>query len=153
MRNGKFTALIAVREGSNRVLRKNIRDFAGSSLLKLKIEQALAVDGIDEVVVSSDSNEMLNLADSLKVKTISLSIATLLAFWDGEKPPVVTCGFLLQVNRLFSGLNNPSLQEKSPLPLEKKVSSSQPARAVPSWLKVRPLARLELGIAGIVQSA
>ncbi len=70
MRNGKFTALIAVRDGSSRVLRKNIRDFAGSSLLKLKIEQALAVDGIDEVVVSSDSDEMLDLAHSLKAKTI-----------------------------------------------------------------------------------
>ena len=70
MRDGKFTALIAVRDGSNRVLRKNIRDFAGSSLLKIKIEQALAVDGIDEVVVSSDSDEMLNLATSLKVNAM-----------------------------------------------------------------------------------
>lgn len=70
MRNGKFTALIAVREGSNRVLRKNIRNFAGSSLLKIKIEQALAVKSIDDVVVSSDSDEMLELAQKLKVKTI-----------------------------------------------------------------------------------
>lgn len=70
MRKGKFTALIAVREGSNRVLKKNIRDFAGSSLLQIKIEQALSINGIDEVVVSSDSTEMLSLADSFKVKTI-----------------------------------------------------------------------------------
>lgn len=70
MREGKISALIAVREGSKRIPKKNIRNFAGSSLLKIKIEQALAADGIDEVVVSSDSDEMLDLADSYNVKAI-----------------------------------------------------------------------------------
>ena len=70
MREGKISALIAVRGGSKRIPKKNIRNFAGSSLLKIKIEQALAADGIDEVVVSSDSDEMLDLADSYNVKAI-----------------------------------------------------------------------------------
>tara|TARA_B100001029_G_C15027061_1_gene434331 strand:+ start:690 stop:1355 length:666 start_codon:yes stop_codon:yes gene_type:complete len=70
LRKGKFTALIAVREGSKRVPRKNIKKFADSSLLEIKIEQALKAKGIDEIVVSSDSDEMINLARGMKVKTI-----------------------------------------------------------------------------------
>ena len=65
MRNGSFTALISVRGGSTRVPKKNIRSFAGSSLLKIKVEQALEIKSIDKVIVSSDSEEMLNLASSL----------------------------------------------------------------------------------------
>ena len=70
MRGGKTTALIAVREGSKRIHKKNIRNFAGSSLLEIKIKQALAAKGIDEILVSSDSDEMLDLANSFNVKTI-----------------------------------------------------------------------------------
>ena len=65
MRNGSFTALIAVRGGSSRVEKKNIRSFAGSSLLKIKVEQALKIKSINKVIVSSDSEEMLNIALSL----------------------------------------------------------------------------------------
>mgnify|MGYP001223730198 CR=1 FL=1 len=65
MKSGIFSALIAVREGSCRVPKKNIRNFAGTSLLKIKIEQAMKVKSIDKVFVSSDSEEMLNLALSL----------------------------------------------------------------------------------------
>ena len=65
MRNGSFTALIAVRGGSSRVPKKNIRSFAGSSLLKIKVEQALKIKSIDKVIVSSDSEEMLKIALSL----------------------------------------------------------------------------------------
>ena len=65
MRNGSFTALIAVRGGSSRVPKKNIRNFAGSSLLRIKVEQALKIKSINKVVVSSDSEEMLNLASYL----------------------------------------------------------------------------------------
>ena len=70
MREGKFTAIIAVREGSKRVQRKNIKKFADSSLLQIKIEHALKAKGIDEIVVSSDSDEMISLANEMKVKTI-----------------------------------------------------------------------------------
>ena len=70
MRKGKFTALIAVREGSKRVPRKNIKKFGYSSLLQIKIDHALKAKGIDEIVVSSDSDEMIDLAKEMKVKTI-----------------------------------------------------------------------------------
>lgn len=70
VRDGKYTALIAVRAGSNRVPKKNIRNFAGSSLLQIKIEQALRMNSIDEVVVSSDCENMLEIANSLGAKAI-----------------------------------------------------------------------------------
>lgn len=70
MRKGKFVAIIAVREGSKRVSNKNIKRFASSSLLQIKIEQALKAKGIDEIVVSSDSDEMINLAKEMHVRVI-----------------------------------------------------------------------------------
>ncbi len=56
------TAVIPVRAGSTRVKNKNIRSFAGSSLLEIKINQLKSVKGIDRIIVSSDSDEMLALA-------------------------------------------------------------------------------------------
>ena len=70
MKSGKFAALIAVRSGSKRVVNKNIRNFGGTSLLKIKVEQALKIKYLDEVFVSSDSDEMLSLASSLGAKPI-----------------------------------------------------------------------------------
>lgn len=58
------TAVGAVRAGSTRVKNKNIRPFAGSSLLQIKIRQLKQVARVDEILVSSDSEEMLELARS-----------------------------------------------------------------------------------------
>ena len=63
-----FTALIAVRKGSERVKNKNIRTFCGSSLLEIKIKQALACELIDEIVVSTDCLDMMSVAKRLGVK-------------------------------------------------------------------------------------
>lgn len=57
-----LTAVIPVRAGSTRVKNKNIRPFAGSSLLQVKIRQLQQVRQIDRIVVSSDSEEMLRIA-------------------------------------------------------------------------------------------
>ena len=58
----KIKALIAVRSGSQRVPEKNIRDFAGSNLLELKIKQLKKVKGLDGIIVNSDDDRMLNIA-------------------------------------------------------------------------------------------
>lgn len=58
------TAVVAVRAGSTRVKNKNIRPFAGSSLLQIKLRQLKQVTQVDEILVSSDSEEMLALARS-----------------------------------------------------------------------------------------
>ena len=66
-------ALIPVRSGSKRVKNKNIRKFADSNLLSIKIKQMQRIYNkglIDGIVVNSNDDEMLNLAKSLGVATI-----------------------------------------------------------------------------------
>lgn len=63
-------ALIPVRSGSVRVKNKNIAPFAGSSLLEIKIKQLQRIEGIDAVVVNSNSDEMLNIAQKCGAETI-----------------------------------------------------------------------------------
>lgn len=51
----KITAVIPVRKGSQRVKDKNLRPFAGTSLLDVKINMLLQVPEIDEIVVNTNS--------------------------------------------------------------------------------------------------
>ncbi|WP_076464098.1 cytidylyltransferase domain-containing protein [Actinomyces mediterranea] len=53
-------AVIPAREGSKGIPRKNMRLMKGLPLISYAIENALAVDGIDMVVVSTDSAEILS---------------------------------------------------------------------------------------------
>lgn len=64
----KITALIPVRKGSQRVRNKNIKPFANSSLLEIKINALKRVSSIESIVVSSDCKEMLAIARKLGVK-------------------------------------------------------------------------------------
>ena len=59
----KTVAVIPVRAGSRRLKNKNILPFGDSNLLVHKIRQLKKVEGI-EVVVSSDSPEMLRMAEA-----------------------------------------------------------------------------------------
>lgn len=66
-----ITAIIPVRKGSQRVKNKNIKPFADSSLLEIKIKKLLFLKKygkIDEIVVSSDCEKMLELASNYDVK-------------------------------------------------------------------------------------
>lgn len=58
----KITAVIPVRAGSRRLANKNILPFANSNLLVHKIRQLKQVKEIDEIIVSTDSNEMIEMA-------------------------------------------------------------------------------------------
>ncbi|MCL1989046.1 MAG: acylneuraminate cytidylyltransferase family protein, partial [Firmicutes bacterium] len=64
MTNETVTALIPVRAGSNRLKNKNILPFgnSGENLLTYKIDQLKKVKEISQIVVSSDSDEMLGMA-------------------------------------------------------------------------------------------
>lgn len=62
--------LIPVRSGSVRVKNKNIKPFAGSNLLTIKIEQMKRIKSIDGVIVNSNSDEMLELAASLGAEAV-----------------------------------------------------------------------------------
>lgn len=57
-----ITAIIPVRAGSRRLKSKNIAPFAGTNLLIHKIEQLKKVREITKIVVSSDSDVMLDMA-------------------------------------------------------------------------------------------
>jgi N-acylneuraminate cytidylyltransferase len=65
----KVTAVVPVRKGSVRVKNKNLKLFAGTNLLELKINQLKQVKLIDEIIVSSDCEKMLAIAQNLGVKT------------------------------------------------------------------------------------
>ncbi len=63
-------ALIAVRSGSQRVKNKNLRPFAGSTLLELKILQLKRIHQFDAIVVNSNDDEMLKIASHMGCETV-----------------------------------------------------------------------------------
>ena len=69
MSRGKITALIAVKANSDRVENKNIRPFADSNLLEVKLAQIQSLDIFDEVIVSSESDVVLSMCESYNVTT------------------------------------------------------------------------------------
>lgn len=58
----KAIAIITARGGSKRIPKKNIRDFCGKPILSYSIEAALKSGVFDEVMVSTDSEEIAELA-------------------------------------------------------------------------------------------
>jgi len=58
----KIKALVAVRFGSVRVSNKNLRPFAGSNLLELKLCQLKRISNLDGIVVNSNDEGMLQIA-------------------------------------------------------------------------------------------
>lgn len=58
-------AIITVRSGSKRVKNKNLRSFAGSSLLEIKIKQMQRIPELDAVQVNSNDDEMLQIGKDL----------------------------------------------------------------------------------------
>ena len=55
-------AMVPVRAGSTRVPDKNIRPFADTNLLQLKLEMLKKVEGIDQIVVSTDCRISADIA-------------------------------------------------------------------------------------------
>ncbi|HTF21719.1 MAG TPA: hypothetical protein VK658_26755 [Chryseolinea sp.] len=66
----KIKAMIAARSGSIRVQNKNIRSFAGSTLLETKIKQLQRIRGLDGVVVNSNDDEILSIAAKYNVELV-----------------------------------------------------------------------------------
>ncbi len=66
----KITAVIPVKGNSTRLPNKNILPFGDSNLLQHKIEQLKQVKGLHEIIVSSDSDEMLAIGEKCGVKAI-----------------------------------------------------------------------------------
>ncbi|MGN0740817.1 MAG: pseudaminic acid cytidylyltransferase [Treponema sp.] len=55
-------AIIPARGGSKRIPRKNIKDFCGKPILAYSIEAALKTKLFDEIMVSTDDNEIAEIA-------------------------------------------------------------------------------------------
>jgi N-acylneuraminate cytidylyltransferase len=63
----KLIAVVPVRQGSERVKNKNFKPFGGKNLLELKLEKLKQVQGIDAIVVNTDSGQAIEIADRLGV--------------------------------------------------------------------------------------
>lgn len=71
MHNGKtFLAIIPARGGSKRLPRKNILDLAAKPLIAWSIEAGLQSNYIDKVIVTSDDDEILDIAKQYGSDTI-----------------------------------------------------------------------------------
>ena len=69
-----ITAVVPVKGNSSRLPNKNILPFGESNLLQHKIEQLKQVKGLHEIIVSSDSDEMLAIGEKCGVKAIKRPI-------------------------------------------------------------------------------
>lgn len=58
----KILAVITARGGSKRIPRKNIKDFCGKPIIEYSIEAALKSGLFDEVMVSTDDDEIANIS-------------------------------------------------------------------------------------------
>ena len=64
----KTLALITARGGSKRIPRKNIKDFNGKPIMAYSIEAALKSGVYDEVMVSTDDEEIADIARKFGAK-------------------------------------------------------------------------------------
>lgn len=62
----KLTAVIPVRQGSQRVKNKNFKPFAGKSLLEHKIETVKKLP-VDDIIINTDSDYAIELAKKLNI--------------------------------------------------------------------------------------
>ena len=68
--NKTFLAIIPARGGSKRLPRKNLLDLCGKPLIAWSIEAALKSKYISKVIISSDDEEILNIAKEYKADFI-----------------------------------------------------------------------------------
>ncbi len=68
MSRQKLTAIVPVRQSSQRIKNKNFRSFAGQNLLKVKLDILKKITFIDSIVVNTDSEEALSIAEEFGVE-------------------------------------------------------------------------------------
>ena len=57
----KITAVVPIRKGSQRVKDKNLRPFAGITLLENKLNTLLNVPELDQIIVNTNSDEAIEI--------------------------------------------------------------------------------------------
>ena len=68
----KITAFVPCRKGSQRIENKNVKSFSNSSLLHIKLEQLIKCKNIDNIVVSTDDEEVIEIAKSYRNDKITI---------------------------------------------------------------------------------
>lgn len=63
-------ALVAVRSGSTRVQNKNLRPFAGKTLIHYKLEQLKRIPNLDGIVLNSNDDDMLEIGRQYGVERV-----------------------------------------------------------------------------------
>ena len=61
---GTIVGLVPVKGSSDRVKQKNLRSFCNTSLLELKLNQLKNVKGFNDIIVSSEDEKVLKVAES-----------------------------------------------------------------------------------------
>jgi|TARA_B110000483_G_scaffold243576_1_gene334274 pseudaminic acid cytidylyltransferase len=67
-RNKKIIAVIPARGGSKRIKKKNIKDFCGKPMITWPLEVLQKSNMIDEIIISTDSQEIASICESRGVK-------------------------------------------------------------------------------------
>jgi 4-hydroxy-2-oxoheptanedioate aldolase len=70
--NKNVIALVPCRLGSQRVIDKNTRNFAGESLIKIKLTQLLKVPEISKIVVSTNDPKVIEIANKFNDSKIEI---------------------------------------------------------------------------------
>ncbi|MDE3184138.1 MAG: acylneuraminate cytidylyltransferase family protein [Bacteroidota bacterium] len=74
MKNYSIAAIVPMRHNSERVPGKNYRDFAGAPLFFHIIESLLQCDAISKVVIDTDSDEVIDLAEKKFGDTVTILV-------------------------------------------------------------------------------
>jgi CMP-N,N'-diacetyllegionaminic acid synthase len=69
----KIICFIPARKGSSRVVNKNLKQINGKTLVEITILQALKSKIFKEIILSSDSNKILQIGKKLNIKIIKRS--------------------------------------------------------------------------------
>lgn len=94
----KCIAIITARGGSKRIPRKNIKDFLGHPIIKYSIDAALNAGCFDEVMVSTDDDE---------IAAIALSLGARVPFFRSKElsdDHATTSEVILEVLRMYSSI-------------------------------------------------
>tara|TARA_R100000664_G_scaffold33523_2_gene50862 strand:- start:118 stop:798 length:681 start_codon:yes stop_codon:yes gene_type:complete len=67
MNRKKITAVVPIRKGSQRIINKNFKPFAEKNLLEVKLDTLTKIDTIDEIIVNTDSQRAMDIADKYGV--------------------------------------------------------------------------------------
>jgi CMP-N-acetylneuraminic acid synthetase len=67
----KITAMVPVRKGSQRVKSKNSKSFSDTSLIDIRLNLLKNVNGLDQIIVSTDCEECTSIAKSHNIEVIA----------------------------------------------------------------------------------